>query len=374
MELYEVLGVDKGAESRDIKKAYFNLAKTHHPDKGGDAEKFKQIQRAYDVLSDDEKRNFYNQTGQVPGEQGAGGPGEGHPGGFPFDIGAMFGGMFGGGMPGMGHMGGGGGPFGMRGGPPPGPPSTRRRGKAPPKVHEIHLPLADFYKGKLLKINFERQRFCRSCHGDGFVSSTPCEKCHGMGMTMVHIQMGPGMIMQSQMPCGACSGKGHMNGPACGACSGKCFTSEENILDVTIEPGLRVGEKLVFPGACSDHQDFAEAGDVHIQVSQADEEIPWKRDGVTLAATLAINLADSLLGSTKKIGNHPGFPDGCEIMVPSGSINGQVLIIKDSGMPVRGTNRKGDAHITLLVRLEAVELAAVQKHGVLLRSIFTTAV
>jgi DnaJ-class molecular chaperone len=101
MELYEVLGVDKGAESRDIKKAYFNLAKTHHPDKGGDAEKFKQIQRAYDVLSDDEKRNFYNQTGQVPGEQGAGGPGEGHPGGFPFDIGAMFGGMFGGGMPGM---------------------------------------------------------------------------------------------------------------------------------------------------------------------------------------------------------------------------------------------------------------------------------
>ena len=350
MELYEVLGVDKGAESRDIKKAYFNLAKTHHPDKGGDAEKFKQIQRAYDVLSDDEKRNFYNQTGQVPGEQGAGGPGSpGEGGGFPFDIGAMFGGMFGGGMPGMGHMGGGGGgPFGMRGGPPPGPPSTRRRVKAPPKVHEIHHPLADFYKGKLLKINFERQRFCRSCHGDGFVSSTPCEKCHGMGMTMVHIQMAPGMIMQSQMPCGACSGKGHMNGPACGACSGKCFTSEENILDVTIEPGMRVGEKLVFPGACSDHQDFAEAGDVHIQVSQADEEIPWKRDNSTLAATLAIN--------------------------PPGSINGQVLIVKDAGMPVRGTNRKGDAHITLLVRLEPIELAAVQKHGVLLRSIFTTAV
>ena len=114
------------------------------------------------------------------------------------------------------------------------------------------------------------------------------------------------------------------------------------------------------------------AGDVHIQVSQADEEIPWKRDGATLAATLAITLTDSLLGSTKKIGNHPGFPDGCEIVVPPGSINGQVLIVKDAGMPIRGTNRKGDAHITLLVRLEAVELAAVQKHGVLLRSILTT--
>ena len=97
MELYEVLGVEKDADSRDIKKAYFNLAKTHHPDKGGDAEKFKQIQRAYDVLSDDEKRNFYNQTGQVHGEAGAPNQGEGHPGGFPFDIGAMFGGMFGGG-------------------------------------------------------------------------------------------------------------------------------------------------------------------------------------------------------------------------------------------------------------------------------------
>jgi DnaJ family protein A protein 2 len=195
-----------------------------------------------------------------------------------------------------------------------------------------------------------------------------------MGMTMVHIQMGPGMIMQSQMPCGACSGKGHMNGPACGACNGKCFTSEENILDVTIEPGMRVGEKLIFGGACSDHQDFAEAGDVHIQVSQADEEIPWKRDGTTLAATLAINLADSLLGSVKKIGNHPGFPEGCEIVVPPGSINAQVLIVKDAGMPIRGTNRKGDAHITLLVRLEAVETAAIQKHGVLLRSVLTTPV
>jgi len=112
MELYEVLGVEKDADSRDIKKAYFNLAKTHHPDKGGDAEKFKQIQRAYDVLSDDEKRNFYNQTGQVHGEAGAPNQGEGHPGGFPFDIGAMFGGMFGGGG-GMGGMGGGGGMGGV---------------------------------------------------------------------------------------------------------------------------------------------------------------------------------------------------------------------------------------------------------------------
>ena len=366
MELYEVLGVEKDADSRDIKKAYFNLAKTHHPDKGGDAEKFKQIQRAYDVLSDDEKRNFYNQTGQVHGEAGAPNQGEGHPGCFPCDIGAMFGGMFGGG--GMGHMGGGG-PFGMRGGPPPGPPSTRRRGKAPPKVHEIHLPLADFYKGKLLKINFERQRFCRTCHGDGYVSSTQCDKCNGMGVTMVHIQMGPGMIMQSQMPCGQCQGQGQKHGPQCHVCNGKCFTSEENVLNVTIEPGMRVGEKMVFTGECSDHQEFAEAGDVHIQVSQADEDIPWKRDGVTLFATLSINLLDSLLGSTHKIGNHPGFPDGCVVEVPIGSINGHIVIVKDAGMPVRGTNRKGDAHITLLVRLESHELAALQKNAELMRSI-----
>ena len=363
MDLYNALGIEKSADSREIKKAYFNLAKTHHPDKGGDAERFKQIQRAYDVLSDDGKRSFYDQTGQVPGENGA--PSEGGmPGGFPFDIGGLgglgglFGGMFGG-MPG--------GPFGPRGGG--GPPSSRRRGKAPPKVHELSLSLADFYKGKMLKVNFERQRFCKSCRGDGYTNASPCDQCGGAGMTMIGIQVGPGMIMQTQAPCAHCKGSGRKPGPSCTSCNGRCFTNEENVLNVVIEPGMKVGEKLVFTGECSDHQDFAEAGDVQFQLGEAEESIPWTRDGTTLKSSLSLTLIDSLLGSTHTISNHPGFPDGCVVVVPPGSLHGHVITVKDAGMPVRGTNRKGDALITLQVRLDTIEAAAIQKHKELLRSI-----
>jgi DnaJ-class molecular chaperone len=107
MDPYKVLGIEKSADARDVKKAYFDLAKRHHPDKGGNEEEFKKIQKAYDVLSDPQKRGFFDQTGQMPGEEGEIGMG-GMPGGspFPFDLGGIFG-MFGGA----------GGPFGMGGSP-----------------------------------------------------------------------------------------------------------------------------------------------------------------------------------------------------------------------------------------------------------------
>ena len=123
-DLYKVLGVEKGADKDDIRKAYFRLSKTHHPDKGGSEEDFKAVSRAYDVLSDEKKRQFYDMTGDVDGEGGGqqqqqGNPfGGGHPfggGGFPFDMGGMFGGMFGGGQQQQGPK--------------------QKRQKAPPKIH-----------------------------------------------------------------------------------------------------------------------------------------------------------------------------------------------------------------------------------------------
>ena len=144
-DLYKVLGLERGVDKEEIRRAYKRMSMKHHPDKGGQEDDFKAISRAHDVLSDDRKRQVYDMTGNVEGEGGDGGGGGGHPfggmpfgqggpgGGFPFDFGSIFG-MFGAG--------------GAAGGAPSGP--RVRRAKAPPKVHEIPLTLGDFYNGCLL--------------------------------------------------------------------------------------------------------------------------------------------------------------------------------------------------------------------------------
>ena len=144
--LYDVLGVSKGADTNEIKKAFKKAAMIHHPDKGGDPEKFKEIQKAHEVLSDERKRELYDMTGSENGEI----PNQ-DMNGFPFDMGAMFGSMFGGmggmgmGNMGMGNMG------GMKG---RGPTRVVKRPKAPPKITEIPLKLHDFYHGREFQVKF----------------------------------------------------------------------------------------------------------------------------------------------------------------------------------------------------------------------------
>jgi len=182
--------------------------------------------------------------------------------------------------------------------------------------------------------------------------------------------MGPGMQMISQSPCGSCGGKGQKPGPKCFTCAGKCFQNEQKSLDIVIEPGMKAGERLIFANECSDTQEHVEAGDVHILLAEADEEIPWSRDGNNLRSVLAVGLADSLLGSQKVIEKHPGFPEGLEVVIPPGSIHLNDIIVKGAGMPVKGTNQKGDAIITLRVVVTEQEHKSIQGNLELLRSIF----
>ena len=364
MDPYKVLGVPKEADPKDIKKAYFEMAKRHHPDKGGQEEEFKKIQMAYDILSDSQKRSYYDQTGQIPGEEGDVGMGGGGPVPFPFDLGGIFG-MFGGspfsGMAGM---------PGMSRGQPAGPPSAHRRGKGPPKVHEISLKLHDFYHGRKINLNFERQRFCKACKGDGCMSYTTCEQCRGVGQISRAMMMGPGMQVISQSPCGACLGKGQKPGPKCFTCAGKCFREEHKSLDVVVEPGMKAGERLIFANECSDTQEHTEAGDVHILLMEADEETPWTRDGFNLRASLSLDLRDSLLGSKKVIQKHPGFPNGLEVVIPTGNIHFNDIIVKGAGMPIRDSDQKGDVIILLRVHVSETEKKAIDSNLELLRSIF----
>ena len=356
-DLYARLGVSRNADQDEIKKAFRKLSLNHHPDKGGDEETFKKINEAYDVLSDPDRRQMYDQTGSVDGEMPDGMMG----GGFPFDMGGL-GGLFG--------MFGGGGPFGAMGGGPRAGGARVRREKGPVTVHEVPLVLADFYNGKQLHVEFDRQKFCTDCKGEGFTSFQTCDTCGGNGHVTRMGMIGPGMAVQMNGPCTDCQALGKKGANSCGKCKGKKFLTQAKTLDVKIEPGMKAGDILVFPNECSDNHEFVTPGDVHFILQEADEETIWKRDGNHLRATIDIHLEQSLLGTKKTLKGHPGFVDGFEVVVPVGTQNQEVLRIPGGGMPLRGSTEKGDALITVRLVVTPKEREILEKNKLIFSSMF----
>lgn len=365
-DLYAVLGIKKGADATEIKKAYKKLVVTEHPDKGGNEERFKEIQGAYEVLSDDQKRGFYDQTGHIPGDDD-GGPGMNNPfagmgmpfpfgggGGMPFDIRDLFGGL------------GGGGGGRKR--------QQQQQAKAPSRMTQLPLSLKDFYLGKVFQIHLERQKFCGGCKGEGSKTYQSCAACHGTGSVQQLIQMGP-MMMQSQGPCGACQGEGKKKGAPCGDCTGSGFVKDHKNLEIRIEAGMKPGENIVFNGASSDVQGYKEAGDVIVELQTADEDSVWSRDGSMLKTTVVISLTESLLGCVTKIEGHPGFPEGCFVQIPEGVQNGNELRFKDIGMPIKGrADEKGEGVITVRVQPTSEELTCLKEKKMILQSLFPSIV
>jgi DnaJ family protein A protein 2 len=367
--LYDRLGVERGASTADIKKAYRKLALEHHPDKGGDPEQFKHIQKAYEVLSDDQKRGFYDATGQedAEGGGGAGGPPQagGMPFPFPFDLGGLFG-MFGGG----------GGPFGPGGSPQP--QRHQKRGqKGAPKVYETPLTMEDYYKGKTITLQFERQRFCGTCKGEGAEVFEVCNGCGGSGQAQHRIMLGPGMMTIMHGPCGACAGEGKKALAPCGACAGAKFKKESKVLDVVITPGMLPGEVIKFPGECSDDHDYEEAGDVHIVLQEADEENRFLRGGglngigrEDILVNTTVTLEEGLLGCSQKIPGHPGSPEGLVIDIPMGIQNKQRFCVKGLGFTrVRGT-APADLYVYVEVRPTDTEKEVLKTRAEDFRALF----
>jgi len=147
---------------------------------------------------------------------------------------------------------------------------------------------------------------------------------------------------------------------------------EEKNLDIKIEAGMMSGNTIVFPGMCSDNPGFTEAGDVTIVLREADEEGDsrgWVREGNRLKTSLTINLTEALLGTTKVLKGHPGFPDGVPIEIPVGVQNMWTGTIPTLGMPVRGTPKFGEAYVSILVIPTQEELDALKKQTMLIKTI-----
>ena len=357
MELYERLGVSKDADTNEIKKAFKKLAMTHHPDKGGNPEDFKKIQHAHEILTDEQKRRMYDMTGSETGEPPQGNPfGGGMPfpggAGMPFDMGDLFGGFFGG----MGPMGG-----------MPRQGVRVKRHQGPPKTIEIPLTLKDFYDGKTIQVTFERNKFCDACKGEGATSFQSCGTCKGQGVVRQMVMMGP-IHMVNEGPCRDCLGKGKKASGNCYVCGGKKVRSQEKSIQVKIDPGMRPGEVLVFPKECSDDPNYEEPGDVHFLLQDAAGDEGWLRKGDELETHVNLTLAESLLGCSKKLLGHPGYPEGLDIVIPVGVVNGEFVTFEGKGMPKKGTKDFGVLRSRVSVTVSEKDKEKLQNNFMVLKA------
>jgi len=333
-DLYGILGVQKGASAEEIKRAYRKEALTHHPDRGGSKERFQALGEAYDILSNDDKRDQYDVTGQIPrgSDEGGGGP----------DLGAMFSSMFGSGFPGgPGFPGGGGMPFfGMNFGP-----SAVKPARGPNKIHEIGVSLADLYKGKKFTVTMKRDVLCGGCKGSGGARIDVCGACGGKGFQLRGQQMGPIMAM-THAACASCNQTGKRVKEQCGACKGRQTQDSESVLEVVIAPGMREGDRITFPGKCSESPQFDSPGDVILvlRAVNTDSDV-WIRNGDTLTVSVTLSLAESLLGWERQLEGHPSGRS-LHIVWKDGVLReGETLRIEGWGMPCTGSEALGDMRL-----------------------------
>lgn len=334
-DLYQRLGVSRGASTDEIRRAYKDYARTHHPDRGGNAEEFKKIQEAHEILTDDERRRMYDLTGSAQDAGAAAGPQGPMPGmtaqGIPFQF-----------MPGMGPFGMPGVSFdmggifeGIFGG---GAPQRRRRAeRGPNKHHDVGLSLSDFYHGREIHLRFNQARRCTTCNGSGGESTESCGACNGSGTRISMRQIGPGMMAQTRGACDVCNGEGQRIMRACRGCNSKKYMEKEKQLDIRIVPGMKDGEQMTFTGECSDAPEYERPGDVvlTLRLTQSlEDSYDWNGDDLTIRKT--VTFAESILGFRVKLDTHPSGKAPEFVWRGGPLVHGAVLQIPDYGMPKRG--------------------------------------
>ena len=328
-DYYEVLGVDKSADANAIKKAYRSLAKKYHPDMNpGDKEaeaKFKEVNEAYAVLSDEEKKAKYDQFGHAAFDPAAGGAGFGADFGGFGDFGDIFSSFFGGGFGG-----------GSSGG---------RRANAPTRGDDIGIRLTISFEeaafGVKKEVSYNKIQKCNDCGGSGAAKGTTaetCQACNGTGQKRVTQRLG-GMQFQSTAPCDTCRGTGKVIKTPCSACRGSGSVRATKSLTVTIPAGIDNGQKIALRGQGCDGRNGGPAGDLIITIQVKRHNI-FEREDFDIYCEVPITVAEATLGAEIKI---PTLEETTTYTIPEGTQPGTTFTLRGKGIPyVNNNNRRGD--------------------------------
>ena len=334
-DYYEVLGVDKNADDATIKKAYRTLAKKYHPDMNpGDKEaeaKFKEVNEAYDVLSDPDKKAKYDQYGHAAFDPSAGGgAGFGGFGDFGgFDINDIFSSFFG----------------GASGG------STRRNG--PVRGDDITVRLTISFEESVFgckkEVSYNKIQKCADCSGTGAAKGTSpktCSACGGSGQVRVQ-QRTPFGIMQTQKTCDACHGTGKIIENKCPNCRGTGFVRVPKKLEVNIPAGIDDGQQLSLRYQGSDGMNGGNAGDLYIIISVRPHSV-FERDGDDLYCEVPITYAEATLGAEIEI---PTLEGSMKYTIPEGTQTGTVFTLRNKGVTRVNSKVRGNLYITVVVEV-----------------------
>ena len=320
-DYYEVLGVGKNATADEIKKAYRKKAVQYHPDKNpGDKEaeeKFKEAAEAYDVLSDAQKRQRYDQFGHA-GMGGAGG--FGGAGMSMEDIFSQFGDIFGGGFSSF---------FGGAGGSRAGGPRVRRGSDLRVRVR---VTLEEIAAGVDKKIKVKKLVNCKHCHGTGSADGSAgetCPTCHGSGR-VVQAQRGIFGMMQVQSECPTCHGEGKIIKNKCSHCHGEGVVREEEVIDIHIPAGVAGGMQIPVQGKGNAAPHGGVNGDLLVLIEE-EEHKDFLRDGSDLVYNLLLDMPTAILGGQVQI---PTLQGEAKITIAAGTQPGKVLRMRGKGLPM----------------------------------------
>jgi molecular chaperone DnaJ len=326
-DFYEVLGVDRKATDEEIKRAYRKLAREYHPDRnpGDEAaeERFKEVQQAYDTLSDSEKRRQYDAGGMFAGFGRGGGPGG--PGGFSADIGDIFG-QF----------------FGRRGGPQAQQPMRGRDLET-----EVRLSFEQAMHGAEVAVTVPKQATCKTCSGTGAkpgTGPTVCPRCGGRGID----SESQGFFSISQ-PCPQCGGAGQVIEDPCPTCSGSGLTMQRKRYRVRIPAGVRDGSRIRVAGKGEDGVRGGPPGDLYVVTRVTQSPVFRQRADGNLEVTLPITIAEAIQGATVEV---PTLSGTKRIRVPAGTQHGTIQRLRGEGPPKPGTGGgRGDIFYKLEVEM-----------------------
>lgn len=328
-DYYEVLGVSKSASQDEIKSAFRKLAKKYHPDVSKEpdaAEKFKEAQEAYAVLSDDAKRRQYDQFGHAAFDNnGMGGGGFDFSG---FDFSDIFGDIFGSG-------------FGFGGGRSS---SQTRKSKGRDSVMRINLTFEEAVFGCKKTLNLDVTEDCDGCSGTGGHGEKTCPTCHGSGQVTSEQRTLLGTFM-TRTTCSNCQGKGKVFDENCSKCRGTGRIRKNKDIEVKIPAGVDTGNQLRLAGKGEAGYNGGPNGDLYLEFNVKSHPL-FERDGNDIYLNLPLTIVDAVLGCKKDI---PTLYGSVKLTIPDGSQTGDKHRLKGKGVEDVQTGRKGDMYVILNV-------------------------